>query len=86
MNPNNEISLSEKEMYEYCNYKSSRHFKRHLEGLIDKGIILKIEGNRYFFNPIYIEYDELGPKYYQRDFIDKEVMKEVIKRSALELV
>jgi len=86
MNPNNEIGLSEKEMYEYCNYKSSRYFKRYLEGLVDKGILIKKEKKRYFFNPVYIEYDELGPKYHQRDFIDKEVMKEAIKRGALKLV
>ncbi|MED2737479.1 hypothetical protein [Bacillus toyonensis] len=67
---NNQIDLTEDQMYKYCHYKSFRYFKNHLEGLIEKNIII-FDGNYcdkpYFFNPIYIEYyNELGPKIYNR--------------------
>jgi len=80
---NNEINLTEREMYEHCGYKTSKYFKRHLQGLIDKGIIFKIkkeEGYSYYFNPIYVQYDELGPKYYQRPFIDANSMLKAINK------
>jgi hypothetical protein len=81
MNPNNEIALSEKEIYEYCGYKSPRYFKRHLESLIDKGIIFKGKES-YFFNPLYIEYNEIGPRMYHRPLIKKEVMRELLSRAS----
>ncbi|MCQ6277522.1 hypothetical protein JMM81_21930 [Bacillus sp. V3B] len=82
LSPNNEIYLNEKEMYEYCGYKSPKYFKKHLESLIEKCIIFRIKKEdkiHYFFNPIYVEYDELGPKMYHRPFINKEIMKEAMK-------
>jgi hypothetical protein len=82
MKPNNEIYLDEKEMYEYCGYKSFRYFEKHLESLLDKFIIIKVNKvngkNRYFFNPVYLQYDESGPKMYHRPLVEKDVMKEVL--------
>ncbi|WP_088362467.1 hypothetical protein [Bacillus cereus] len=70
VNVNNQIDLTEEQMYKYCHYKSFRYFKNHLNGLVEKNIIIKIEEQSdkpYFFNPNYIRYyDELGPIIYNR--------------------
>ena len=72
LKPNNQLDLTFNDILSKYHNKNKKELIEDINGMIELGIMIKsneIKDKPYFFNRNYIEYDEIGPKLYQRNLI-----------------
>jgi hypothetical protein len=72
LKPNNQLDLTFNDILSMCRIKNKNELIEDINGMIELGVIIKsdeIKDKPYFFSRNYIEYDEIGPKIYQRNLI-----------------